>query len=97
MNETCLFEGYMPVDCSNMMWELIEKMHSKVKTDSMTAEASEDTIPIDFNYGVSVSVTGNLIVNLNSETHPLVNSYGTLELHDKVFPYVDEAGTLILE
>lgn len=106
MNDFCIFDGYMITDCSNLMWGLVDKMHSSKSSDkSITEEGRDDNEAyaedyLELNgelditeYGVTLSSSGVLFVNLGSTTRPLVTPNGILEIHDED-PELDENGTL---
>ena len=108
MNDFCIFEGYLPPDCSNLMWGLVDKMYSsKSSNKSITEEGYDDNEAYAEDYlelrgeldvlekGIILTAAGDLYVNLNSHECPRVVSNGILEIHDDE-PELDQDGTLTI-
>jgi len=108
MNDFCIFEGYLPPDCSNLMWGLVDKMYSsKSSNKSITEEGYDDNEAYAEDYlelrgeldvlekGIILTAAGDLYVNLNSHECPRVVSNGILEIHDDE-PELDQEGTLTI-
>ncbi len=105
-DDFCIFDGYLLPDCSHLLWGLIDKMHSGLRSElSFTDESRADNEAHAEDYqelaeelgeeGVTISSIGTLLVNLDSDTRPLVDSVGDLDITDDL-PEVDANGTLIL-